>query len=380
MPKGSFLQLRLAGDRFSDHSVPFDTLLGIAQFKALIVEASRLEYLKHQKHRKRIPRGFSQAVELKLTSIEAGSAQVGIGLELSGTQSLIANQESYFARGRDRLIRTIQKAGNGEKMEGVEVSRKMSNGFDLIAKILEDGEELHVIRPNGIANERERAVFTKEIAARLRNTSAYDEEVSADIEACGYISELNQENNTLQLRLHDGARFNPSISAELLDTALDVFNGYRRGLQAHFRGTGLKNAAGRIVGINKITHLHIMDDPLNISHQLDNIRKLSNGWLDGEGTAPSYDGINWIESKLHRYIPNDFPPIYLYPTETGGILIEWSIESNEASIEVDLESRIGIWHELNVQSGEDDEREFNLDQATNWQWVIDHVDSLRPVT
>lgn len=380
MPKGSFLQLRLAGDRFSDHSVPFDTLLGIAQFKALIVEASRLEYLKHQKHRKRIPRGFSQSIELKLTSIEAGSAQVGIGLELSGTQSLIANQESYFARGRDSLIRTIQKAGNEEKMEGVEVSRKMSNGFDSIAKILEDGEELHVIRPNGTANERERAVFTKEIAARLRNTSANDDAVSADIETCGYISEFNQENNTFRLRLHDGTKFNPSISAELLETALDVFNGYRRGLQAHFRGTGLKNSAGRIVEVNKITHLHIMDDPLNISHQLDDIRKLSNGWLDGEGAAPSRDGINWIESKLHRHIPSDFPPIYLYPTETGGILIEWSIESNEASIEVDLESRIGIWHELNVQSGEDDEREFNLDQAANWQWVIDHVDSLRPVT
>ncbi len=305
---------------------------------------------------------------------------MGIGLELSGTQSLIANQESYFARGRDSLIRTIQKAGNGEKLEGVKVSRKMSNGFDSIAEILEDGEELHVIRPSGTANEHERAVFTKEIAARLRNTSANDDAVSADIETCGYISEFNQENNTFRLRLHDGTKFNPSISAELLETALDVFNGYRRGLQAHFRGTSLKNSAGRIVDVNKITHLHIMDDPLNISHQLDDIRKLSNGWLDGEGAAPSRDGINWIESKLHRYIPSDFPPIYLYPTETGGILIEWSIESNEASIEVDLESRIGIWHELNVQSGEDDEREFNLDQAANWQWVIDHVDGLRPVT
>ena len=380
MPNGSFLQIRLAGDRFSDHSVPFDTLLGIAQFKALIVEASRLEYLKHQKRRKRIPRGFSQSIELKLTSIEVGSAQVGIGLALSGTQSLIASQESYFARGRDRLIKTIQKAGNGEKMESAEVSKKMSNGFDSIARILEDGEELHVIRPNGTANERERAVFTKEIAARIRNTSASDADVSADIETCGYISEFNQENNTFRLRLRDGTKFNPSISAELLDTALDVFNGYRRGLQAHFRGTGLKNSAGRIVEVNRITHLHIMDNPLNISDQLDDIRKLNNGWLDGEGTAPSRDGINWIESKLRMYIPSNFPPLYLYPTEAGGILIEWSIESNESSIEVDLESHIGIWHELNVQSGEDDEREFNLDQAANWQWVIDHVDRLRSVT
>lgn len=123
-----------------------------------------------------------------------------------------------------------------------------------------------------------------------------------------------------------------------------------------------------------------MDDPLNVCHQLDDIRKLSNGWLDGEGTAPSCDGINWIESTLHRYIPSGFPRIYLYPTETGGILMEWSIKSNEASIEVNLESRIGIWHVLNMQSGEGDERALDLDQATDWQWIVDQVDSLRTVT
>lgn len=60
--------------------------------------------------------------------------------------------------------------------------------------------------------------------------------------------------------------------------------------------------------------------------------------------------------------------------------MEWSIKSNEASIEVNLESRIGIWHVLNMQSGEDDERALDLDQATDWQWMVDQVDSLRTVT
>lgn len=60
--------------------------------------------------------------------------------------------------------------------------------------------------------------------------------------------------------------------------------------------------------------------------------------------------------------------------------MEWSIKSNEASIEVNLESRIGIWHVLNMQSGEDDERALDLDQATDWQWIVDQVDSLRTVT
>ena len=379
MPNDCFLQLRLAGDRFSDHSIPFDALLGIAQFKTLIVEASRIEYLRHQKRRKRAPRGFSRSIELKLISIERGSARARIGLELSGNTPLMANQENYFTRGRDHLIRMIQKAGNGENIGESEVSEKMSNGFDLIANMLEYDEEIHVICPDGFVSEPNGAVFTRQTAVRLRSATTSDKVALKDIEICGYIPEFNQENNTFRLQSRDGKNFKTSVSSELQGIALDIFNGYRRGLEARFRGVGTTNSDGTIIDIKKINHLLIINNPSNISHQFERIRKLRNGWLDGEGKAPSCDGVNWIESILRQYIPIDFPPIYLFPTDTGGILIEWSIESNEASIEVNLESHKGIWHELDVQSGEDFERTLNLDKAKDWQRLIQHVDSLRRV-
>lgn len=383
MPNDCFFQLRLAGDRFSDHSIPFDALRGIAQFKALVVEASRLEYFKRERSRKRVPRGLSQSIELKLTSIERGSVQVRIGLELSGTIPLIADQESYFTRGRDHLIRTIQKAGNGENMGEWEVSEKMSNGFDSIAKMLEDDEAIHVICPDGLISEANgtpnSAVFTRETAARLRSTKSTDKVVSKDIEICGYIPEFNQENNTFRLQSRDGKNFKTSVSSELLGIALEIFNGYRRGLEAQFRGVGTIESDGTIIDIEKINHLLVINNPSNINHQFERIRKLRDGWLDGEGKAPSCDGVDWIESILRRYIPINFPPIYLFPTDTGGILIEWSVASSEASIEVNLESRTGIWHELDVQSDEDFERTLHLDRAKDWQQLIQHVDSLRRV-
>lgn len=375
MSNDSFLQLRFVGDRFSKQSIPFGILPGIAHFKALIVEASRIEYLKHRRNCKRISSRFSPSIELRLTAIKEGIVQVGISMDESTTMPLSAKQVNYFSRGLDSLVRTIDKAGNGEKIEPPEVTEEMSIHFDVIGKTLEYGEEIHLIRPDSIANECKSSVFTRQISAKLSSTTPTDDVACSDFVVCGHISAFDQENNTLRLQLHDGRRFEAAISSDLLDTALDAFNGYRRGLQARVRGIGLTNSDGEVIEISKITELSI-NDPLNISHQLDKLRKLSDGWLDGEGMAPSCDGIRWIEATLRRYLPMDFSPVYLYPTETGGILLEWSIESTEASLEVNLESHTGIWHELNMQSGGDLEREMNLDEGENWKYIIQHTGGL----
>ena len=137
MPNDFFLRLRLVGNRFSDHSIPFKALSGIVRFKDLVVEASRLEYLKHREHRERVPTGFSRSIELKLTSIKAGSAQLEIGMTSSGNLPLIPSQESHYLLGRDRLIQTIQRAGISEDAQGPEVSARMLQHFDKIAASIE---------------------------------------------------------------------------------------------------------------------------------------------------------------------------------------------------------------------------------------------------
>lgn len=375
MPNDSFLQLRFVGDRFSNQSIPFDVLPGIAHFKDLIVEASRIEYLKNRRNGKRISSRFSPSIELRVTAIKEGIVQVGISMNESTTMPTGTKQMGYFSRGLDSLVRTIHKAGNGEEIELPEVTEEMSKHFDMIGKTLEYGEEIHLIRPDSIANECKFSVFTRQTAAKLRSTTPTGDVACGDFAVCGHISELDQANGTFRLQLHDGRRLDASISSDLLDTALEAFNGYRRGLQAQVRGIGLTNSEGEIIEISKITELST-NDPLNISHQLDRIRELRDGWLDGEGMAPSCDGIRWIESTLRRYLPMDFSPVYLYPTETGGILLEWSIESTAASLEVNLESHTGIWHELNMRSGEELEKEMNLDKGEDWQYIVQHTGDL----
>lgn len=382
MPSNLFLQLRLVGNRFEGHSVPLAFLPGLAPLQALIVEAAKVEYLRNHVGRKRVPKGFERSMELKLTSIKRGSVQLDVDLDKPEDSPLHSNQEGYFLRARDQLLATLQEAEKDELVAYPTLSKGMLSQFDKFAKSILDDEEIHLVNPSGNVNGGVSAKFSIAIARRLKNAAPTDGETTQQIQIRGSIPELDQASMKLQILPVNGSIIEAYFAADHLDSALKVFNGYRRGCQADFHGIGRVNSAGRVVEITSLSQLNIIDIPSDISLQLDDIRALKHGWLDGEGRAPSHSGIDWIESRMHRYLTADFPRPYLYPTEAGGVQLEWSIESNEISIEVNLESHSGVWHQLNLQpqlntlSSDERERELNLDRSSDWEWIIRQINSM----
>lgn len=385
MPSNLFLQLRLVGNRFEGHSIPFDFLSGLAPLQALIVEAAKIEYLRKNESRKRVPKGFERSIELKLTSLRHGSVQLDVDLAEADNLSPIPNQGMYVMLARDSILATIHEAEKGDIVEHSTIPKKMLSHFEKIASVIADDEEIHFVDPAGSGNGSVSARFSKQVANRLVNAATKGGETTQDIEIRGSISELDQASMTLKILPVSGRKLEASIPPEQLHNVLEVFNGFRRGSQAEFHGTGRLDPAGRVVAFTSLSQVEIIDKPSDISRQLDDIRALEHGWLDGEGRAPSQSGIDWIESRLHRYLPADLPRPYLYPTEAGGVQLEWSIESNEVSIEVDLESHLGIWHELNLnpqqnlQPSDERERELNLDQSSAWEWIIHQINGMRRI-
>ena len=223
---------------------------------------------------------------------------------------------------------------------------------------------------------------SRDPARRRRNAASINGETTRVVEITGSVPELDQANRTLQILAINGDIIKAHIATEHIDSALKAFNGFRRGVRACFRGTGRLDPAGRVLEIASLSLLNIVEDPLDISLQLADIRTLEDGWLDGDGSAPSQSGVDWIESRLNRYLPADFPRPYLYPTAYGGIQVEWSIKSNDVSLEIDLDSHLGIWHQLNLkpqlnlQSDDEIERELNLDHSSAWEWIICQINCM----
>lgn len=115
---------------------------------------------------------------------------------------------------------------------------------------------------------------------------------------------------------------------------------------------------------------------LKFGVQLNDLRELQDGWLDGEGIKPPTDGLQWLRHNFECNYPDGLPLPHLYPTENGGIQAEWSLGPNEVTLDVDLETHLGEWHLLNVESDEVVERTLNFDDDADWRWLVERINAL----
>ena len=73
---------------------------------------------------------------------------------------------------------------------------------------------------------------------------------------------------------------------------------------------------------------------------------------------------------LNDRYPKSLPPPYAYPVPEGGIELEWSIKRREISLDVDLESRTGDWHSLDLNTHEEEQSELNLSDDADSSWIL----------
>ena len=133
-----------------------------------------------------------------------------------------------------------------------------------------------------------------------------------------------------------------------------------------------------LIGLKTISH-----DPLDIDGQLQGLKDLQDGWADGMqsaetwgtgyGKAPSLDELDWLAGQFSECYPADLTKPYIYPTPEGGVQAEWSLATNEISLEVDLKTHSAEWHCLNLDTGHCHERVLDLNTKDAWHWLANEV-------
>ena len=116
-------------------------------------------------------------------------------------------------------------------------------------------------------------------------------------------------------------------------------------------------------------------NPLDVPARLDELRGMQDGWLDGNGKAPSLSGLDWLSTAFQQHFPDDAPLPFTYPTPEGSIQLEWTLGTQDVSLRVDLNARSAIWHRLDLSDISDDgeEEELNLDDVTGWNWLSKNI-------
>lgn len=362
-----FLSPKLTGPRFDDHSIPLEFLKDLAALQEMLVAVAKQRYMKDHPERKRLPGGFTDGIDLKLTAIDEGSAIPKIALVLAlSTLFPMHEQQSYFEQAREAIVSTI-----GAAERSATVSEFLSEDtlayFDRVGRSLREGEAIEFRTPT----QQTPVKLTPESRERLVLASASQNTISA-VSVRGRIPEADQDDMTFEIQLADGRKLRAPIHPDQLDLIIQSFDGYATGSRVFLQGTGHIDQTGRIADITSVEEILLLD-PLDIPVRVDELRLLEDGWLDGHGKAPSHADLDWLITVFQEQYPTDLRLPYLYPTEEGGIQAEWSMGSIEISLAIGLRTHIANWHELNLDTGNEVARELNLTRQDDWQWLAARI-------
>lgn len=365
-----FLRPRLTGARFDGHAIPLEFLKDLAVLEEMIAEVAKSAFQTDHPNRKRSPRGFSEGIAMKLTGIEDGSAIPVISLVVASMTLFPPNNQTYFERARDSVIGAISAAEHNLTITDY-LPEKTLGYFDRIGRSLRDGEAMEFERPDGLGKTR----LTKETRRRLVLASSNLKELTDETTVRGSVPEADQDDMTFELQLLDGRKVKAPIAAQHLDTVLGAFNGYRSGVRILLQGIGLFSRSERLLGFDSIEHASLLD-PQDVLSRLDELRQMQDGWLEGRGVALSARGIDWLGEAFSRNYPDELPLPFVYPTEEGGIRLEWAIEPFDVSLDIDLVGHTAGWHALNAQVDAEEEKVIDLSREEAWRWVANQIEAM----
>ena len=373
-----FLQTRLQGSRFDDGEIPIDIFIDISNLGKLIFELAQLRLQKEnpESSKKHIRDSISNFY-ISLYGIETGSVILNLNLvhstsiqrDIPQIQETMSNT-LYSAK--NDFLGIIQTANTNDKLSS-EIPINFLRQLKEIGKCLQLNESYEFL------NYRETSSVSLTIETRKQLNREYKiRNVSIPITKVirGYISEVDQDKMTFQMILANGKKLKGSIFDQHLESIIAGFNGYNKRKRVLVEGKIDLKSSAKIIewgSIDKIYPPELHDIPSSLYE----LRKLENGWLDGDGVALDYEGLNWLEDAFTKNFPDNLPLPYTYPTPDGDIQMEWNFSKVEIELEINLKNHKAEWYRFDMsKEGDYFSKKLELDQLNDWEWIIDDIKSI----
>lgn len=344
--------------------MPLELLKDLTVLEDLIVETAKERYLHDRPDRQRV-RGLTKGISLRLTGVEDGSAKLAIMLFVTTTGMFQPDNQAYFEEAREQIVCAVDAAERGEDATEY-LSRRLLKYFNRFAAGLREDEAIEFCPENTNRPAR----LNRDTRRRL--VAAAAEELTEEMTLRGSIPELDQQKMSFELETWSGRRVRGSITPELLEPLLEVFNGYRNRAKMQFVATVRMDSANNPKKIETVNDYNVLD-PNDVPARLDEFRNLRDGWLDGSGVAPNTNGLDWLTEAFEANYPDDLNLPCLFPTPGGGVRAEWSFGRRELSLDINVRNRLAQWHDLNMESDDENVRDVDLSGSDGWRFLIEQV-------
>ena len=411
MSTESFMSLRLTGGSFDEHVIPFEFLKRISSLEEMAIALARARYFEDHPGR-RLPRGFTTGVGLSLATLEVGSAVADI--EIVNTRRASFEGRHYFNYGCNALTDILSMEEYDETLPD-ETPRKIVTALRRIGRGLQSDDVIEITGKSLSSPVR----LTKgsrlfQVDQSVGSSAPLVPERTRRLSVSGQVPTADRLTMTFRMQLDDGRIAAAPMLTGYGQLVLEALVGYESGTRLRVDGIGRTNRSEPQFTFNLIDNIEIVRPAdaieaidvlafvdsgeherreifppietqsiirdstrsdnrgaLNIASQLDELRSLEDGWLEGGGVAPSHRGLDWLIQSFERHYPSSLPRPYLYPTEEGGVQAEWVFGRIDIEVRINLSTGRAAYFWLDESTEE--EKELDLADDADWGWLVSIV-------
>lgn len=333
-------RIKLTGARFEGGRLPVDSLIELERYQQLLRTVARAEWIEDHPDEP-IPDGFDNGISLTIESIEAGSADVLLAFE---NQAIYA---SYQEEARDAVNAAIASAYSEASDPTIPDTLPPEIRVDLAAfgSTLAPGQSIEVYVA-GVDDDP--AVITVESRKRLVDQLAFEDWTSIPVEAgtgelakhpaslVGRITEVDAGKSTFRFESlqHGDLTAHYKTNPELLTDIRAVLDSpdeapvLRVDGELQFRS----GAPWRFTSIDQLETFAVGNEPW--APRLLSFAELPAGWGDaGVGRAIEFIALDAAKRVLTGLTAEGLPMPAIFPTEEGGVILEWASPAEVRSVE-----------------------------------------------
>lgn len=334
--------LKFSGNRFQDAGMPAEALSEIVAFQALLTEVAKAQF-RRTHNRVRVPAGFEERLSLRLRRIERGSV-MPVLFRPTDEQPL-PHSDLFDDPSIPDIFDEAREAINGLIISSHDDAPLPAIFSDVPAPVLKrfgqsllDDDSLQVGVSNGDGVWDAAPKYTRKArqSLLLKLTGTYTDLAAID----GTVDNLGLGQQSFGIKTDDGR----VVPAPYTDEEFRVL--IRRAepvptARFHVEGEGEFGSDSRLIRFLTVHSLEASDEATaeveydRANQALLAVAELEEGWEDGEAGLPvAEEQIRFTRIVLAQMRREGIPAPYVYPSELGGIEMEWSHGIFAISLEI----------------------------------------------
>jgi hypothetical protein len=355
--------------------MPVEALSELVAYRELLVGVAK-EIFRARSGAQRLPRGFSDRLQLRLKEVRVGSAMPVLERIHTDEQPAILPREDEFTAARRLIEDAIANAASDEELPP-DFPPDSVRYFNRFGKSLRPGEAIQLHTPG----KSRRASYT--LSTRKRLLLSRDRTYRSDRVVAGRVIEINAEVSRFSLRTATGEAIPCHFEPELFRFVHSALRPDGAGPLITVEGEAILNDRDTIqrIAVADVSYAEDTDDtqdgqPASVAPEptdedratvagspsdrlrdrLAELRSMQDGWLDGQGTPPAERVIMLLDEIAEDLAEPDLPRVRVYPTPEAGVQLEWRVGSVEYSVEIRQDMSVYMV-QVDTQSSETNERE-----------------------